>query len=458
MNSNTDLGKDNIFKLLFKLSTPAIIAQLVNVLYNIIDRIFIGKMENGELAMAGVGIAFPIILIINSFSSLVGMGGAPLCAIKLGEGDNEGAKKIMNNGFSMLLLASLILTIFFSIFKENILIMFGASEHTLPYAVDYIGIYVLGTVFVQISLGMNSYINTQGFAKIGMMTVTLGAIINIILDPILIFGFGLGVKGAAIATIISQAVSALWVLKFLTGKKTTLKLTKNSLGFDKKITKSIASLGIAPFAMQATESLVIISLNSQLAKFGGDLAVGAMTIMSSINQLVLLPNLGFTQGSQPIISYNLGAKNLSRVRNTFKLTVLVCSTYTLIIYLLIHNIPEVFVSLFNNDPELMKITVDSIRIFFAGIIILGFQVSCQTTTLALGEAKISLFIATLRKVILLIPLIFILPNFFEDKMFAILVSAPIADFVTVIITAILFYRLYKSKLYEETSVISEKKA
>ncbi len=458
MNSNTDLGKDNLVKLLFKLSTPAIIAQLVNVLYTIIDRIFIGRMENGELAMAGVGIAFPIILIINAFSSLVGMGGAPLCAIKLGEDDSEGAKKIMNNAFSMLIVIAIILTVFFSIFKENILLMFGASEQTLPYALDYIGIYVLGTIFVQVALGMNSYINTQGFAKVGMMTVTLGAVINIILDPILIFGFGLGVKGAAIATVISQAVSAIWVLKFLTGKKTTLKLSKEYLGFDKKITKSILGLGIAPFAMQATESLVVISLNSQLAKFGGDLAVGAMTIMSSINQLLLLPNVGFTQGAQPILSYNLGAKNLDRVRNTFKLTAVVCSIYTLIMYTLIHTLPEMFVSIFNDDPSLMQITVESIKIYFIGVFIIGFQVSCQTTFLALGEAKTSLLIALLRKVILLVPLIFILPNFFEDKIFGVLVSAPIADILTFLITSILFYRLYKSKLSEPKIIHEETKA
>lgn len=308
MNNSTNLGSDNILKLLVKLSTPAIIAQLINVLYNIVDRIFIGKMENGELAMAGVGVAFPIILIINSFSALVGMGGAPLVAMKMGEKDNDSAEKIMNNGFMMLLVIA-----FFLLFKEPILWAFGASNQTINYALDYIGLYILGTIFVQISLGMNSFINTQGFAKTGMLTVTIGAITNIVLDPIFIFVLDMGVRGAALATITSQAISAIWVIIFLTGKKTILKINKKYLRFDKEIIKSISTLGIAPFVMQSTESLVLISLNNQLLKYGGDLAVGAMTIMSSIMQIILLPSMGFTQGAQPIISYNFGAKNFKRV-------------------------------------------------------------------------------------------------------------------------------------------------
>ena len=321
-NSSTDLGNQSIGKLLFKLATPAIIAQLVNVLYNIVDRIFIDRMPNGELAMAGIGVAFPIVLLVSAFSAFVGMGGAPLAAIKMGEQDNDCAEKIMTNSFASLLIIALILTIVFLIFREPILWKFGASESTIEYAMDYVGIYLIGTVFVQIALGMNPFINTQGFAKIGMMTVTIGAIINIVLDPILIFGFNMGVKGAAIATITAQAVSAIWVLRFLNSKNTILKLRKKYLKIDLKTMKPVFALGVAPFIMQSTESLVLVSLNSQLQKYGGDLAVGAMTIMSSIMQIILLPANGVTQGAQPIISYNFGAKNIDRVKKTFKYTVM----------------------------------------------------------------------------------------------------------------------------------------
>ncbi len=446
MNSSTNLGSDNILKLLVKLSTPAIIAQLINVLYNIVDRIFIGKMENGELAMAGVGVAFPIILIINSFSALVGMGGAPLVAMKMGEKDNDSAEKIMNNGFMMLLVIAFFLTIFFLLFKEPILWAFGASNQTINYALDYIGLYILGTIFVQISLGMNSFINTQGFAKTGMLTVTIGAITNIVLDPIFIFVLDMGVRGAALATITSQAISAIWVIIFLTGKKTILKINKKYLRFDKEIIKSISTLGIAPFVMQSTESLVLISLNNQLLKYGGDLAVGAMTIMSSIMQIILLPSMGFTQGAQPIISYNFGAKNFKRVSETFKYCTLICFLYTTLMCISLMIVPEVFVKIFNNDKELVAITSDAIKVYFAGIFLFGLQVSCQTTFLALGRAKISLFLALLRKIILLIPLVFILPMFIKDGFFAVLLAEPIADIVSALVSATLFYSFYKKNL------------
>ena len=445
-NQNTDLGKDSIGKLMFKLSAPAIIAQIVNVLYNIVDRIFIGRMASGDLAMAGVGVAFPIILIISAFSSLVGMGGAPLAAIKMGENDNDSAEKIMANSFSLLIIIAIILTSGFLIFKEPILIAFGASDNTLGYALDYISIYVLGTIFVQIALGMNAYINTQGFAKIGMMTVAIGAIINIVLDPILIFGFNLGVKGAALATLTAQAVSALWVLKFLFGSKSILKIRKKYLKLDKKIIASIVGLGMAPFIMQSTESLVLISLNTQLAKYGGDLAVGAMTIMSSIMQMILLPMTGLTQGAQPIISYNYGAKQIDRVKKAFKLCLISCVVYSTSVWLLLMVSPEVIVKIFNSDPTLLKITSSSIKIYFAGIFIFGIQISCQQTFLSLGQAKISLFLALLRKIILLIPLIFILPIFINNGLFAVLLAEPIADVIAALTTVTCFAIFYKKTL------------
>lgn len=445
-NSSTDLGKESVGKLLFKLAAPAIIAQLVNVLYNIVDRIFIGRMQGGDMAMAGVGVAFPIILIISAFSALVGMGGAPLAAIKMGEQDNDGAEQIMSNSFSVLIILAVLLTVGFLVFKEPILWAFGASDATIGYALDYLGVYLIGTIFVQIALGMNPYINTQGFAKVGMMTVTIGAIINIVLDPILIFGLDMGVKGAAFATITAQAVSAIWVLRFLFGKKSVLKIRKKYLKLESKIVLPILALGIAPFIMQATESLVLVSLNSQLQKYGGDLAVGAMTIMSSIMQIILLPNMGLTQGAQPIISYNYGAKQIDRVKQTFKLCLSLCSLYTIAMWAALMLAPQLFVSIFNNDPALMEITTWSIRIYFAGIFIFGIQIACQQTFLALGQAKISLVLALLRKIILLVPLIFILPMFIENQLFGVFLAEPVADVLAALTTIVCFMVFYKKTL------------
>ena len=445
MKKTNDLGKGNIGKLLISLAAPAIVAQLVNVLYNIVDRIFIGRMDNGELAMAGVGVAFPILMLISAFSALIGMGGAPLCAIKMGEKNNDEAEKIMSNSFSMLLIIAVILTTGFLIFKEPILWAFGASEATIGYALDYLSIYVLGTIFVQIALGMNSYINTQGFAKIGMMTVVIGAVINIVLDPIFIFVFDLGVKGAALATVAGQMVSALWVLKFLFGKQSILKIRKKYMVPDLKVVGATMALGVSPFIMQSTESLVLISLNTRLSMFGGDLAVGAMTIMSSIMQIVVMPLQGLAQGAQPIISYNYGAKQMDRVKKTFKLTLISCLSFTVIMCSLLMLFPNLFVSIFNNEPELVAITTWAIRIYFLGIFVFGAQIACQQTFLALGQAKISLFLALLRKVVLLVPLIYILPNLFQDKLMGVLVAEPIADIIATLTTVTCFMVFYKKK-------------
>lgn len=371
--SKTNLGEGSVGKLLLSLALPAIVAQLVNVLYNIVDRIFIGRMVNGEVAMAGVGVAFPIIMIISAFSALIGMGGAPLAAIKMGEKDNEGAEKIISNSFSTLIIIGLICTIVFLIFKEDLLWAFGASDATIGYAVDYLTIYLIGTVFVQIALGMNPFINTQGFAKIGMVTVVIGAIINIVLDPIFIFKLNLGVKGAALATILSQFVSAIWVLTFLFGKKSILKIRVNYLAPKFKVLLPIVALGVSPFIMQSTESLVLISMNNKLQLYGGDLAVGAMTIMSSIMQIVTLPLMGLSQGAQPIISYNFGAKNIERVKRTFKLLLTSCLTYTFIMWAALMVFPEVFVGIFNNKPELVEITSWSMRIFLEESLFLGHK-------------------------------------------------------------------------------------
>ena len=451
----TDLGKDTVGSLLFKLATPAIIAQLVNVLYNIVDRIFIGRMPSGEIAMAGVGVGFPIIMIISAFSALIGMGGAPLAAIKMGADDNDGAEKILSNSFSMLIILGTILTGIFLIFKEPILWAFGASDATIGYANDYLTIYVIGTIAVQIALGLNPFINTQGFAKEGMITVLIGAIINIILDPIFIFTFNMGVKGAALATILAQIVSAIWVMLFLFGKNSKLKIRAKYLAPDITLVLSIMALGISPFVMQSTESLVLISLNNMLQLHGGDLAVGAMTIMSSIMQIILLPLMGLTQGAQPIISYNYGAKQLDRVRDTFKLLLKCSMVYTTTMWALLMIFPQVFVSIFNKNPELMEITSWSIKIYFAGILLFGAQMACQQTFLALGKAKISLILALLRKIVLLIPLIFILPMLMENKLFGVLMAEPVADIVAAISTTVCFAIFYKNTLSTESINMSK---
>ncbi|UPA31983.1 MATE family efflux transporter [Terrisporobacter glycolicus] len=442
-NKSIDLGKGSISKLLYTLAVPTIIGQLVNLLYNVIDRIFIGRMANGDIAMAGVGVAMPIILLVSAFAMLFAAGGAPLSAIEMGKQDNDKAEEIMSNCFSMLISGGIILTILFLVFKEPILWAFGASNATIGYGLDYLSIYLIGTIFVQISLGMNLFINTQGFTKIGMFTVIIGAIINIVLDPILIFGFGMGVKGAALATIISQGISAIFVLKFLFGKKSIIKIRKKYLKLNKKLALSIVALGVAPFIMQATESLVLVSLNNQLLKYGGDLAVGAMTIMSSIMQVIMMPLMGLTQGAQPIISYNFGAKEMDRVKKTFKLLFIICVSYSAVMVSLIMIFPEFFVSIFNNKPELVEITSWAMKIYFVGMCLFGAQIACQQTFLALGQAKTSLIIAMLRKIVLLVPLIFILPMFIEDGLTAVLLAEPIADIIAIISTVIIFGLFYK---------------
>lgn len=450
----TNLGEGKIGSLLFKLAMPSIIAQLVNLLYNIVDRIYIGRMVNGEVAMAGIGVAFPIIMIVSAFSALVGMGGAPLAAIKMGEGDDDGAEQILTNSFSVLVMIAVVLTTLVLVFKEPMLWAFGASATTIDYSLSYLSIYILGTISVQIALGMNPYINTQGFAKVGMTTVMIGAILNIVLDPILIFGFEMGVKGAALATIIAQTASSIWVIRFLIQKNTKLRIRKKYLKPKWDIVKNTISLGISPFVMQSTESLVLISLNNMLMIYGGDLAVGSMTIMSSIMQIIMLPMMGLSQGAQPIISYNYGAQKLDRVKDTFKLLFKLSVGYTTLMWLLLMTIPHVFVSIFNNDPELMRIASWSIKIYFGGIFAFGAQVACQQTFLALGKAKVSLLLAILRKIVLLVPLIFIIPLFMENKMMGVLLAEPFADILAATVTVLTFRIFYKETLIKPTNLPS----
>ncbi len=447
MNQNTqtnEMATGSIPKLFFKLAIPAVVAQVVNLLYNIVDRIYIGHIpEIGAAALTGVGLFSAILMLITAFSMLAGAGGAPLASIALGKDDKDHAEKIMTNSLMLLIIFAVILTVIFYIFAPTLLTLFGASEVTLPYAVDYARIYILGTVFVLIVTGMNPFITTQGFAKIAMLTTIIGAVINIVLDPIFIFGLGMGVKGAALATVLSQAVGAIWILYFLSGDKTVLKLRKENFKLDPKIFGPTLALGISPFIMISTESLLSISFTTSLAKYGGDVAVGAMTIITSINMLVTMPLQGFTQGGQPIMSYNYGAGNADRVKKAFLMQFGVCVGYATLFWGLCMLVPNVFAGIFTTDSSLAEYASWAIRIYMAGIFSVGFQLSCQQSFMALGQAKISLFLAFLRKIILLIPLIFILPNFFEDKVFAVFLAEPVSDIIAATVTTIVFFTQFK---------------
>ena len=439
-----ELGTGSIPKLFFKLAIPAVVAQVVNLLYNIVDRIYIGHIpEIGASALTGVGLFASIMMFITAFSMLAGAGGAPLASIALGKNDKEHAEKIMTNSFLLLLVFAVILTVVIYILAPTLLTMFGASEVTLPYAVDYARIYVLGTVFVLLVTGMNPFVTTQGFANIAMLTTVIGAAINIVLDPIFIFALGMGVKGAALATVLSQAVGAIWILRFLSGPKTVLKLRKENMKLDPKIFGPTLALGISPFIMVSTESLLSISFTTSLAKYGGDIAVGAMTIITSINMLVTMPLQGFTQGGQPIMSYNYGAGNVDRVKKAFFMQFGVCVSYAALFWIICMMLPNTLAGIFTTDAALAQYASWAIRIYMAGIFSVGFQLACQQSFMALGQAAISLVMAFLRKLILLIPLIFILPNFFADKVFAVFLAEPVSDIIAATVTTVVFFTQFK---------------
>ena len=431
------LGKAPLGRLIVSMVLPAVAAQLINVLYNIVDRIYIGHIaECGDVALTGVGVTFQIIMLISAFSAFAGMGGAPLSSIELGKKDYDKAEQILGNSAGMLILFSLLLTVVFSIFKTPILYAFGASETTIVYAKEYIGIYLIGTIFVQLALGLNTFISGQGASKTAMLSVLIGAITNICLDPLFIFAFGMGVKGAAFATILSQAVSALWVVRFLTSKKSVIRLKVKNMRFKSEIMKKIAALGISPFIMQSTESFVSITLNSGLQRYGGDLYVGTMAIMTSVMQLIVIPTQGITQGVQPIISYNYGAGNKDRVKGAFIRMLAITFLGMFVLAGIAVIWPQVYAGIFTTNKELADLTAQVMPIYFLGMIIFGIQSSCQSTFVALGQAKVSVFIALLRKVILLIPLAIILPKFIG--VMGIYLAEPIADFISVTTTAGLF--------------------
>lgn len=449
MSQEVDLGRESVRHLLFVLAVPAITSQVVNALYNMVDRMYIGHIpEVGSAALTGVGVCFPIIMIISAFAYLFGMGGAPRASIFMGKQDNQTAEKILGNCTTSLVIISIVLTIAVLLFQEPLLYLFGASQNTIGYAMDYMTIYAVGTIFVQLTLGLNAFISAQGFSKISMLTVVIGAVTNIVLDPIFIFGLNMGVQGAAVATVMSQALSAIWAFWFLSGKNTILKLKRENLKINFHILLPCIALGVAPFAMQATESVLVLCFNSSLLKYGGDLAVGAMTILSSVMQFAMLPLQGLTQGGQPIISYNYGAKQGDRVQKAFKLQTISCFSYSSILWLLIMIFPSLFVAIFTSDPQLTEITIWALRIYMAGVLLMGIQISCQQTFIAFGNSKKSAFLAVFRKILVLIPLIYILPMFISDQVFAVFLAEPIADTIAVLTTSTMFYFEMKKKMIE----------
>lgn len=443
------LGTEPVGKLLFRLSIPTVVAQLVNMLYNIVDRIYIGHMPgDGSLALTGVGVCMPLIMLVSAFAALVSSGGAPRASIFMGKNEYHSAEKTMGNCFSLQVIISLILTAVLLLWSKDLLLAFGASENTIGYATDYMGIYAIGTLFVQLTLGMNFFITAQGFTRISMVSVLIGAVANIALDPVFIFGFRMGVRGAALATIISQALSCTWVVGFLCSKKTRLRLKKENLGLQAGIILPCIALGTAAFIMQASESIISVCFNSSLLQYGGDIAVGTMTIMVSVMQFAMLPMQGIAQGAQPISSYNYGARNATRVKKTFKLLLSACLIYSFTLWLAVMLFPSVFVGIFTPDEALIQYASPMLRIYLGGMCIFGIQIACQMTFTSLGKAVNSIIVAVFRKFILLLPLIYIMPRIVADKTMGVYMAEPIADVIAVTFTAILFAFQFKKAMKE----------
>lgn len=442
------LRTEPLGRLLLKLALPTVAAQLINMLYNIVDRIYIGHIpEIGATALTGVGVCMPLIMIVSAFAALVGYGGAPRASIFMGKKEKESAEKTLGNCFVLQIIISVILTAVLLIWNRDFLMAFGASENTIEYGVSYMNIYALGTIFVELTLGMNAFITAQGFAKTGMLSVLIGAVANIILDPIFIFGFNMDVRGAALATIISQALSCIWVVSFLCGKKTFLKIKRRNLGLTPKIILPCLTLGAATFIMQASESVISVCFNSSLQNYGGDIAVGAMTILTSVMQFAMLPLQGLGQGAQPIISYCYGAGDSGRVRAAFKLLLKASLCYSVLLWLLVMVFPGGFAAMFTSDGQLMEYTKTALRIYMGSMFLFGIQMACQMTFNALGKAAESIIVAVMRKFILLIPLIYIMPRIIRsNQTMAVYMAEPIADLLAVTFTAILFAVQFKKTL------------
>ena len=449
MNQDKDfLGREPIGRLLLKLAFPTVAAQVINMLYNIVDRIYIGHISDiGAMALTGVGVCMPLIMIVSAFAALVAYGGAPRASIFMGRKDTDSAEKTLGNCFIVQIAISIVLTAALLIWNRDFLMAFGASENTIEYSVRYMNVYAIGTLFVQLTLGMNAFITAQGFAKTGMLSVLIGAVANIILDPIFIFGFNMDVQGAALATIISQALSCAWVLAFLFGKRTMLKIKRKNLFLEAKIILPCLALGLSVFIMQASESVISVCFNSSLLRYGGDIAVGAMNILTSVMQFAMLPLQGLGQGAQPIISYNYGARNVGRVKAAFRLLLKTSVLYAVALWGLVMIFPQLFAAMFTSDAELMEFTKTALRIYMASMFLFGIQMACQMTFNSLGRAKESIIVAVMRKFILLIPLIYIMPAVWSSNQpMAVYLAEPIADALAVTFTAVLFAFQFKKAL------------
>ena len=446
---NEFLGTEPVKGLLFRLAIPTVAAQLINMLYNIVDRIYIGHMPGeGDLALTGVGVCLPIILIVSAFAALVGSGGGPRASIAMGRKAYAEAEKIMGGCLAFLVMISVVLTAVLLLWSRPLLLAFGASENTIGYAVSYMNVYAVGTIFVQLTLGMNPFITAQGFTRMGMMTVLIGAGLNILLDPLFIFGFGMGVRGAALATILSQGVSCVWVLWFLRGRKSVLRLKKENIRLNFRVVGPCVALGVAPFIMQASESVIAVCFNASLLRYGGDVAVGAMTILTSVMQFAMMPLQGLASGAQPIISYNYGAGSEARVRETFRLLLRVSLIYSFALWALVQLFPGVFAGIFTSDEVLRPFAADALRIYCGVICLFGIQVACQMTFVSLGMAGSSVLVAVMRKFVLLLPLIYIMPQLMADKTRAVYTAEPVADFLAVSFTAVLFFFRFRKTMKE----------
>lgn len=448
MNQDKDfLGKEPVGRLLLKLALPTVTAQIINMLYNIVDRIYIGHIPDvGAMALTGVGVCMPLIMIVTAFAAFVGFGGAPRASIFMGKGDHPSAEKTLGNCFLVQILISVLLTVVLLIGNRDFLLAFGASENTIEYGVSYMNIYAIGTIFVQLTLGMNAFITAQGFAKTGMLTVLIGAVCNIVLDPLFIFVFHMGVRGAALATILSQGVSCVWVCAFLRGKKTLLRLRNENIRLRPKFFLPCIALGAASFIMQASESVISVCFNTSLLKYGGDIAVGAMTILTSVMQFAMLPLQGLAQGAQPILSYNYGAKSAGRVRKAFQLLLISSLVYSTILWGAIQIFPSVFASIFTPNEELIVFAAKALRIYCGVLVLFGIQIACQMTFVSLGNAPCSIIVAVVRKFVLLIPLIYIMPQLIADPVMGVYAAEPVADLLAVTFTAILFSRQFHKSM------------
>jgi len=430
MENKNDFSQGSMAKNILSLALPMTLAQLINVLYSVVDRMYIGHIPDAStLALTGVGLTFPIISIVSAFANLFGMGGAPLCSIARGKGEHERAETIMNHSFALLVLCSLVLTAMCLLFKEPVLYLFGASEQTFAYADAYLSIYMCGTVFVMVGLGMNNFINSQGFGHIGMMTVLLGAVVNIVLDPLFIFVCGWGVRGAALATVISQALSALWVLKFLTGEHAIYRLNFQKMKLKLSLVREIVMLGLSSFIMAFTNGAVQVACNATLQTYGGDLYVGIMTVLNSVREVLSLPALGLTSGAQPVIGFNYGAGEYRRVRQGIRFMSVICIGYTVLAWVCTMLFPQAFIHLFNSEPELLEKGVPALNLYFFGFFMMSLQFSGQSSFVALGKSKQAIFFSLFRKVIIVIPLTLFLPACFGLGVDGVFLAEPISNFI-----------------------------